>query len=289
MLIGVAGPAFDERAEMSIPDASNTRGQANEDNRSATPKPLDLTPQRQPLSPKSLAPLIIPTSSAPLPRLAEQESKGDETPGPVVPPKSARMLEFSPSLKGSASKSPSATTLLPKSSSDTIEITPLPSQSQLTQPNSAPSGRGSPQPWSATANLAAYTPSRSQIARGGDAFNHRRGASEGGVSIMDRGRPKLRIDEILPKRNHSKSVTESNSEERKVFESLPQGSIPEVANVSMSADEIVTLREQAIGQASRFSVLSPKDVDTLSRVSLFSHNLYPARPYTDNYTGTARP
>jgi hypothetical protein len=289
MLIGVAGPVFDERAEMAISDASNTQGQANEDSRSATPKPLDLTPHRQPLSPKSLAPLIIPTSSAPRPRLAEQGSKGDETPGPDVPPKSARMLEFSPSLKRSAFKSPSATTLLANPSSDTIENSPLPSQSQPTQPNSAPSGRGSPQSWSATANLPAYISARSQTPGGEHVFTHRRGASEGGASIMDRGRPKLRINDSPPKRKHSKSVTESSSEERKAFESLPQGSSPAVASVSMSTDEIATLRKQAIGQASRFSVLSPKDVDILSRVSLLSRNLYPARPYTDNHKGTTRP
>lgn len=262
MLSSISGPAFDESAEMAAQTAANAQYQAG-DNQSATPKPLDLHLQKRPLSPKSLAPLIIPTSSAPLPRPAEQESKGDETPGPDVPPKSARMLEFSPSAKSSGSKTSSPPTAVPGAVATSI----FSAKQQAKQPNSAPSDRTSPQPWSATVTCTPSPQGRSQTPDIGSVFSHRRGASEGGNSIMDRGRPNKRPDACPSQRKHSASVTECISEERKAFETLPQSSIPTAASVSMSADEIETLRKQAIGQAVRFGVLSSKDVDMLSKVS----------------------
>ncbi|KIN06348.1 hypothetical protein OIDMADRAFT_99080, partial [Oidiodendron maius Zn] len=260
MLSGVSGPAFDELAELTAENMASVQGQAS-NSRSATPKPLEMPVQRQPLSPKSLAPLIIPHSSAPLPRLAEQDSKGDETPGPVVPPKSARMLEFSPSVKSSGSKPSPAPATAPNAVATSI----FSAKAQAKQPNSAPSGRSSPQPWSATLNFSPYSQGRSQTPDNGNVFSHRRGASEGTYSVMDRGRPKRRLDASPSNRMHSASVSESTSEERKAFEALPQSSIPAVASASMSAEEIADLRMQAIGQATRFGVLSPKDVDKLSR------------------------
>lgn len=261
MLSGVSGPAFDESAELTAENMASVQGQAS-NSRSATPKPLEMPVQRQPLSPKSLAPLIIPHSSAPLPRLAEQDSKGDETPGPVVPPKSARMLEFSPSVKSSASKPSPAPATAPSAVATSI----FSAKAQAKQPNSAPSDRSSPQPWSATLNFSPYSQGRSQTPDNGNVFSHRRGASEGTYSVMDRGRPKRRLDASPSSRMHSASVSESTSEDRKAFEALPQSSTPAVASASMSAEEIADLRKQAIGQATRFGVLSPKDVDKLSRV-----------------------
>ena len=262
MLSGVSGPSFDESIEAASQSDASSQGQAG-DSRSATPMSLELSLQKKPLSPKSLAPLIIPTSSAPLPRLAEQETKGDETPGPDVPPKSARMLEFSPPIKSLASKPPPVPSTIPSAVATSI----FSAKQQLKQPNSAPSGRSSPQPWSAALNFAPYPPGRSQTPDIGYVFGHRRGASEGANAIMDRGRPKKRIETSPSKRMHSASITESISEERKAFEALPQSFIPAVASASMSAEEIISLKKQAIGQATRFGVLSPKDVDMLSKVT----------------------
>ena len=261
MISGVSGPAFDESIEFVSQSDACSQGQAG-DGQSVTPKPLELSLQKQPLSPKSLAPLIIPTSSAPLPRLAEQWPKGSETPGPDVPPKSARMLEFSPPIKSLTSKPP-----IPSTIPSAVATSIFSAKQQLKQPSSAPAGRSSPQPWSAALNFAPYPQGRSQTPEISHVFGHRRGASEGASTIMDRGRPKKRLETSPSKRMHSASITESISEERKAFEALPQSFIPEVASASMSAEEIKALKMQAIGQATRFGVLSPKDVDMLSKVS----------------------
>lgn len=229
--------------------------------RSATPKQLELSLPKRPLSPKTLAPLIIPTSTAPLPCLAERESTGAETPGPDVPPKSARMLEFSPPIKKSASKQSLAAAM-----ASSVPVPSIPSviKQQSKQPTSAPPEQ---HPWSATLNFTPYA-QRAQTPDTAPVFGHRRGASEGGSTIMDRGRPKKRPDGSSSKQMHSAAITESESEERKAFESLPQSFTPATANDSMSSDELKKLKKQAMGQAVRFGVLSSKDVDKLSRVSL---------------------
>lgn len=80
---------------------------------------------------------------------------------------------------------------------------------------------------------------------------------------MDRGRPKKRPDGSPIKRRPS---TRGNSaEEQKAFETLPQGTRATDASKLLPASDIEVLRKQAIGQASRFEVLNPKDVDNLSR------------------------
>jgi hypothetical protein len=58
-----------------------------------------------------------------------------------------------------------------------------------------------------------------------------------------------------------------NPEEQNAFETLPEGIKAAEASTSLPADEIEMLRKQAFAQASRFKVLSSKDVDMLSRVS----------------------
>jgi hypothetical protein len=259
VLSSTSGP-FDEVAEMATLNAPDCY-----DSRSAVPRSLDLSQRLPPPSPKVLAPISIPPPSVPLPELPELESKGGETPGPDVPPKSARMLEFSPALKSSSSKAPCTMTpamtpaALPSIAStfaNTLVNTPSP-QLQSTQRDSA-SSRASPQPWSAAIN----TPqSRSQTPDTIFTSGHQRGASEGGSSIMDRGRPKKRS-------NSNVSTRRQSAEEREAFEALPQSSSPAAASVTMAADDIEALRKQAMGQASRFGVLGPKDVEILSRVSL---------------------
>jgi hypothetical protein len=237
MIGGISGPVFDESAEMG--DAPKR-------------KQLEL-PRQMPLRlPKALTPLIIPPSSPALVRFAEQESKGDETRGPDVPPKSARMLEFPPAPNISAS--------------DANAI--FSTKSQRKQTGSAPSDRACPQSWSTTLNIASSPPGRSQTPDIGYVFTHRSGA-EGANSNMDRGRSKKAPNASPSQRMHADSITGSAAEERKAFEALSQS--PAIASASMSVEEIKTLRNHAIGQATHFGVLSPKDVDQLSRVSRPGH------------------
>jgi hypothetical protein len=86
---------------------------------------------------------------------------------------------------------------------------------------------------------------------------------------MDRGRPTKRAEGPPIKRTVRKR-SPSMSEEQKAFEMLPQGVRATEASGLLPANEIVALRKQAIGQASRFEVLTSKDVDALSRVRTLS-------------------
>lgn len=81
---------------------------------------------------------------------------------------------------------------------------------------------------------------------------------------MDRGRPKKRADGSSMKRKPS-IRNPAASDEQKAFETLPQGVRATEARNQIPASEIETLRKQALGQASRFEVLSSKDVEALSR------------------------
>jgi hypothetical protein len=253
MLSCVSGPALDENAEVEI--------QCNDSNKN-TRKRRSGSP-RQPLSPKILAPLVIPGTSAPQPqRLVYQNSMGrlrpDSTP-PDVPPKSARMIGGSPYSRSSPFTPMSASTT-------SLPITTAPTSLHNT-PNSAPEGRSSPKPWSAgpAPQPAAMGHSRGQsetTQRVGHVMGHRRGESD--ASIMDRGRPKKRLDGTPITRSSSKRA--ASTEEVKAFEYLPQGYRPATAPTSLPASEIDYLRKQAFGQASRFEVLSSKDVEVLSRV-----------------------
>lgn len=264
---------------MTLSDCANSRYQISDQSRNATPQPQNATSHRPPLSPKSLAPLMIPPSSGPPPRLAGlslgNSGLGDETPGPDVPPKSARMLDFSPYLKGSTFKSSSTSTLVAGSIPDPITKAPSHCRSRSAQPNSAPAGRSSPQPWSAATNPIDYVQTCFEATSSPrHRFGHQRGASEDNSMIMDRGRPKKRIDgtPLKPKRL-PQSVTDIKTitEEWKAFEALPQGSTPTNASASMPVTEIEMIRNQAIGQASRFEVLNSRDVDILSRVGTPTH------------------
>ena len=97
---------------------------------------------------------------------------------------------------------------------------------------------------------------------------HRRGASESS-SIMDRGRPRKRLDvrnnngpllkNVDPKR--------SRSTERKAFEQLPKGYRPAAAADNIESSELEKLQKQAYGQVERFEVMKMEDVELLSKVS----------------------
>ncbi|CZR60688.1 uncharacterized protein PAC_10584 [Phialocephala subalpina] len=308
MLSCISGPLLDENAELAISMDSNTGAQANipgeippqhfnstlPQSRSASPKH-----RKEPLSPKSLAPLVIPQSSSA--RLARQNSYSrlrsvSESCGtpPDVPPKSARMKESSPHPRASPYTPMSSSTSLLSASTAPTSTSTTPS-SALPMPSFPASGRSSPKTVGAT-STSAPAPSPMGHMRGqSDAplssvrtlthqrsfplhnHGHRRHESE--ASIMDRGRPKKRsqtpVDGSPIKRSGSKRspsnptsspVTEKEkSDEQKAFEHLPSGIKATEASSCLPETEIEVLRKQAIGQASRFEVLSSKDVEALSR------------------------
>lgn len=228
------------------------------------------TPTKQPLSPKHLAPLVIPTQQGTLPRLAKQISLTRLRSGstPVEPLIRSARTDDSPRTR---------TPFTPLSSSST-QMT----ASTLPTPISAPiteSSRASPKPWEAP---RATTPTQAMIERVGTPktdeprsanavlYGHRRGVSESG-SIMDRGRPKKRNDirnNNGPLLKRSDSKKRSQSAERRAFEQLPKGWKASEAPSALTPSEVSELYRQAVGQAARFEVLRKEDVEALSRVSL---------------------
>ncbi|TVY29226.1 hypothetical protein LHYA1_G002931 [Lachnellula hyalina] len=265
MLLCISGPALDENAELAISDIGKTQGRRNRAD-SSSPKP-------RPLSPRSLAPLIIPSTSSPQPQqrfikqISNTRLRSESTP-PEVPPKSARMKEIYSHGRSSPFTPMSSTTSLstaPTSVSNTpLSTIPSTGSNATTPTSSALEGRSSPKPW--TGPVIAPSPmghSRGQsesTQRSAFTMGHRRGESE--ASIMDRGRPKKREDGSPLKRKLSKR---SASIEQQAFELLPSGHRPTDILSALPASEIETIRKQAMGQASRFEVLNSKDVESLSR------------------------
>ncbi|KAF7954612.1 hypothetical protein EAE96_005731 [Botrytis aclada] len=297
----IEGPILDENAEIEHEiNESNVlkRQRSNSNCRSTSPKPI---------SPKSLAPLYIPSRNAPTPPRIRTQSSPSTLRSPMppqVPPKSARMMEQSPYHRSSP--------FTPSSSVSTSTAATTPSSPREGRSSPKPwmsTGRSSPKPWmnlfsgrsspkpikdassimqqsanSSSVTLPLPAPQRNSPGhfrnqsetfvrqpRAGNLSHdvpHRRGGSESGPSIMDRGRPKKRTDESpikasAPKSLHSKRTP--ISEEQLAFEHLPQGVKAAQASSKLTQTEMETLRCQAIGQACRFEVLNSKDVDALSR------------------------
>ncbi|KAJ2901215.1 hypothetical protein MKZ38_002121 [Zalerion maritima] len=249
--------------------------------------------QNHPLSPKMLAPLVIPTqTSAALKRqgsinrirsgstpMESSRSRLDESPGPRAP--------FTPP---SASAGPK--------SAITASMTIM-TASTIPTPISAPAeNRTSPKPWErGTSTTGTNTPDALATPRAETeprsappvSFNgHRRQGSETG-SIMDRGRPRKRSDSSnnngpLLKRSGSKR---SRSAERRAFEQLPKGWKGTEAINMLSPTEVTAIHKQALGQASRFEVLRKDDVDNLSRElrHLDERTEYLRRTYTSLRAG----
>ncbi|KAF7952481.1 uncharacterized protein EAE97_001978 [Botrytis byssoidea] len=297
----IEGPILDENAEIEneIHESNVLKRQRSNSNcRSKSPRPL---------SPKSLAPLYIPSRNAPVPPRIRTQSSPSTLRSPMppqVPPKSARMMEQSPYHRSSPF-TPSSSV-----SASTAATTPSSPREGRSSPKPWMStGRSSPRPWmnllsgrsspkpvkdassimqqsanSSSITLPLPTPRRTspghfrnqsetfvQQPRAGNLAHdvpHRRGGSESGPSIMDRGRPKKRSDgspikASAPKPLHSKKTP--TSEEQMAFEHLPQGVKAAQASSKLTQTEMETLRCQAVGQVCRFEVLNSKDVEALSR------------------------
>ncbi|KAK3308037.1 Up-regulated during septation-domain-containing protein [Chaetomium strumarium] len=251
---------------------------------------------RQPLSPKMLRPLVIPTSNAPAPRLARQISvnrlRSGTAPGegpirPARPEDSPRTrTPFTPL---------SASLTTPRSAATTAMTT-----STLPTPLSAPiECRASPKSWEKPVNCVVLktaketTPDVSTTPKAelNDPMEsvphwHRRHQSESG-SIMERGRPRKRSETCgaaTVKRTGSKR---SKSSDRRAFEQLPKGwKASDAVNV-LSPPEVASLHKQAVQQAARFEVLRKEEVDCLSRElrHLDERTEYLRRTYTSLRAG----
>ncbi|PKS07713.1 hypothetical protein jhhlp_006321 [Lomentospora prolificans] len=246
------------------------------------------TPTKQPLSPKQLTPLVIPTQQGSLPRLAKQISLTRLRSGstPVETQLRSARTDDSPRTR---------TPFTPLSSSSTQMTTstlPTPISACITE------SRASPKPWEAP---RATTPTQAMIERIGTPktdeprsanavlYGHRRGVSESG-SIMDRGRPKKRNDvrnNNGPLLKRADSKKRSQSAERRAFEQLPKGWKASEAPNALTPNEVSELYRQAVGQAARFEVLRKEDVEALSRElrHLDERTEYLRRTYTSLRAG----
>ncbi|KAK6841742.1 hypothetical protein PG987_002602 [Apiospora arundinis] len=255
---------------------------------------------RQPLSPKSLAPLTIPNQGGALPRLARQLSlsrlrSGNSHPEPSslsarTDESSQRGQQFTPYTPMSAPNNTSG----PKSG-NTSSTSPV--------PMSAPfDSRASPRPWERSGSTTPVTTpqtSNSEVAaapkadlelaqRSAVATSHRRNKSES-ASIMDRGRPRKRSDgtPVGCGIKRSNTLKSKNDEQRRAFEELPQGWKPSEAANHMDQAEASYIHKQALGQVLRFEVLKKDDVESLSKElrHLDERTEYLRRTYTSLRAG----
>lgn len=239
---------------------------------------------RQPLSPKDLAPLVIPKQPSSLPQLAKKIS--------MTRLKQSTTLQDSANLAPKADDSPknrtpftpftpisgSLSTVTPRSATTAL------TSSTLATPVSAPAeSRVSPHPWEKsvlsnfdiashdTSSDVTSTPKAESrhASRSPPAGSHKRGQSDSG-SIMERGRPRRRYDNSLVGGSHKRNESKrSISTERLAFETLPQGLRSNEAASKLDQAEVSLLKKQAIGQALRFEVLKREDVDSLSKVRIY--------------------
>ncbi|KAF3058652.1 hypothetical protein GL218_05547 [Daldinia childiae] len=250
---------------------------------------------KQPLSPKDLAPLTIPTQSGPIPRLARQlslsrlrsrDSQRDTQQEPTI---RLTRTEESPKIRTPftpASSSVSATTPMSATTATT--------NSTLPTPLSAPAEyRGSPKPWDRLGSTTPVATMQQTI----DTMATPKTWSIRLWGIMDRGRPRKRSDGTpigsigningngggLKRSNSKRSV----SAERRAFENLPQGWKPSEAVKNIDSSEIAYLQKQALGQTLRFEVLKKDDVENLSKElrHLDERTEYLRRTYTSLRAG----
>ncbi|KAI1081329.1 Up-regulated during septation-domain-containing protein [Whalleya microplaca] len=256
-------------------------------------RPLDMQnhalSSKPSLSPKSLAPLTIPSQVGTIPWLAHQSSSS-RLRSVTTPQESASQFarsEESPMTRGPSTPYTSASSSV--SSATTMSTLPT--------PLSAPAeSRASPRPWEKSTTTAQNTkldplstPKSSVEKRQqySPAMSHRRGQSES-ASIMERGRPRKRIDGTsigcTLKRTPSKR---SISDDRRAFETLPSGWKPNEAAKNLDQIEVTYLQKQALGQALRFEMLRKDDVDCLSKElrHLDDRTEYLRRTYTSLRAG----
>ncbi|KAH6899911.1 Up-regulated during septation-domain-containing protein [Thelonectria olida] len=215
------------------------------------------------LSPKQLAPLVIPKPDyVPPSRLRRQQSLNH------FPTRNDSLRQ------GRADASPRSRTPLTTPSSSLPDLTSPKSASTtgtscagIPTPVSAPileSRTASPKGWDGrcTPPVNMETP---VSVRG-----HRRGGSESS-GIIDRGRPRKRSDlrnnpgPIIQRSESKRSKSSDQRTSQTAFEQLPLGIKLSEATEKIVASDIVLLQQQAVAQAERFEVLRPADVELLSK------------------------
>lgn len=219
------------------------------------------------MSPKRLAPLVIPATNAPAPLLQSRAPLGTVRSDSTPPLNSSRSARIDVSPMSRARFTPSAST--PDLTFSRSATTDAASATTLPTPVSAPlmeSHRASPRPWEgSTAGERGMARQPEDGVR--KVIGHRRGASESS-GIMDRGRARKRVEV----RNNNgpllkcSDAKRGKSCERRAFEELPKGWKPSEATSKLNANEVATLQKQAYGQAERFEVLRADDVEALSKV-----------------------
>ncbi|KAK2597482.1 hypothetical protein QQS21_005952 [Conoideocrella luteorostrata] len=261
----------DERVPTLLKDMSVGGGELSRsvERGGLAPRPVPKDTAAQSVS-RQLAPLVIPISELPAPLLQSRNSsaaknRSDSTP-PMSSSRSARM-DISPMSRTRITPSSSTPDLLYTryANTDGASTTTLPT------PISAPimeSYRASPMPWDSASIISAQSDrGASDGQRKPYVHMHRRGASESSTSVMDRGRPRKRVEV----RNNNGPIlkgTESKramSSERRAFEELPKGWKASEVTQKLSPSDIISLQKQALGQAERFEVLKVEDVDALSK------------------------
>ncbi|OAR02497.1 hypothetical protein LLEC1_06198 [Akanthomyces lecanii] len=201
----------------------------------------------RPSSPRKLAPLVIPPTDATAPRLKSKHSSTQLRSGNTPPNETSQSGRFETGTPSIGRLTPASTPDLsiPRSATATEATT-----STLPTPISAPL-RSSPHPWEGCST------SNEDGSRASSTLGHRRAGSESS-SIMDRGRPSKRNEK-------SGSCKTPKSSERRAFEELPAGWKPCEAISKLSANDVMALHRQALGQAERFEVLKVEDVEALSK------------------------
>ncbi|KAM3459771.1 hypothetical protein NHJ6243_006604 [Beauveria neobassiana] len=257
-------PALHERASSAPDETSSPVGPIDQ-----TPKPsiqtkdlaraiegafeLPATKPR-PSSPRKLAPLVIPPSNAPPPRLQSKHSSSQLRSGSSPPAETCRSGRFELGTPTIGRLTPASTPDLSVPRSATA--TELSTSTLPTPISAAPTDqKSSPRLWES------YTLSNEDGSRTTNASSHRRTGSETSCT-MDRGRQSKR-NEKGSKTGDAKST--NNSSERRAFEELPTGWRPCEAISKLNANNVMALHKQALGQAERFEVLKVEDVEALSK------------------------
>ncbi|KAL7937014.1 Up-regulated during septation domain-containing protein [Trichoderma chlorosporum] len=213
-------------------------------------RPIDSRPPRLP-SPMRLAPLVIPEpDQLSFMQHVQQPSRPTHLEADSTPLSGAKQYLTPTSSSASDSSGP-----LSSSSTETTSATTLPTpvSAPIMEKNSAIKQWESPYRMPLSANRAED-----------GSYSHRRFASE---SQGDRGRSRKRQEPHKKSNSHPSNGEKkrSKSAEQRAFEELPSGYRPQKAASHISPNDLGILRQQALGQAERFEVLRPEDVESLSK------------------------
>ncbi|KAI1737066.1 hypothetical protein F4680DRAFT_430165 [Xylaria scruposa] len=256
------------------PKDSNETSETTRHKGISTTSKATALPARQPLSPKDLTPLTIPSQIGTFPSLARKLSLSrlrsagcSQQDQPVRPPRP----DESPSTRAFTPFTPlSATTSTPRSAGTYMTTPTIP-----TPVSAPPESRRCESPWEKSHQAVAPQgtteitsnpkPEPDAQVRSASAMAHKRGQSDT-ASIMERGRPRKRTDGTPIGATHKRAESKrSLSSDRRAFETLPQGYRPKNAMKTIDQAELGHLQKQALGQAARFEVLRKEDVDNLSK------------------------